>query len=462
MKRPFFFLAIFISVLIWAANFFLKDDCYRPEHILHFAAKRPRLLAVDGIVSGTPALKHTTFGNVYSFLVEPKLVRVSGKWFPACGVMSVTSGKDKEPEYGENILFEAAVRSPSEDEKSVRYAGYLKKKGIFALAVIREKDVLISLKTNDSSSFMRFAYKMKTALNKKINKIFSVPARYFMSALILGDRQNISREWKNIFVNTQTIHLLAISGLHVGIISFIVLFLVGLLGLPRNIKYLAAMFLILFYSIMVGWMPSVARSAIMGMVILSAYILKRNTDVYNLLGLAACVILVFQPNQLFDMGFILSFSSILSLVYIYPKLNKFFGFDKIDRHKPAGAVFYYVAALFSASLAVWFGLFPIILYFFNLVSVISIIVNIFAIPCMFVIMPLAISAIIFQPFLAFLGMAFKEATELFLAILLSLLDFCSKIPLAYFNSAEVSVVIIPLYYFIIFLVCERNALRQNP
>lgn len=461
MKRPFFFLAVFISVLICAANFFLKDDYYRPEHISHFVYQKPEPLAVDGIVANTPVLKYTALGNVYSFLVRPKLIRVSGKWFPACGIISVTSHKNKEPEYGEEILFEAAVRSPSEDERSAKYTAYLKKKGIFALAVIREKDALVSLKVNDSSVFMRFAYKMKTELNKRIDKIFSVPARYFMSALLLGDRQNISREWKNIFVNTQTIHLLAISGLHVWIISFIILFVMGLLGLPRTAQYFATILLVLFYSVMVGWMPSVARSAVMGTVVLGAYIFKRDADIYNSLGLAACMILVFQPNQLFDMGFILSFGSILSLVYIYPKLNKFFGFDRIDRQKKTGAVLYYTATLFSASLAVWFGLFPIILYFFNLISFISIIVNIFAIPCMSVIMSLAISAVIFQPFLAFLGMAFKEATELFLTILLSCLDFCSKIPCAYFNSAEVSPAIVPLYYLILFVICEQNAIKQN-
>ena len=452
MKRPFFFLAIFISVFIWAANFFIKDDCYRPEHISHFVSEKPRSLAINGVVINSPILKHTALGNTYSFLVTPKLIKVSDKWFPACGIISVVSNKDKEVEYGEEILFEAAIRAPSDEKESSSYTAYLKKKGVFALATIRERDVLISINANSSSRFMRFAYRMKSLLNKKINEIFSVPARYFISALVTGDRQNISREWKNIFVNTQTIHLLAISGLHIGIISFIILFLAGLFGLPRNAKYIVTILLILFYSVMVGWMPSVARSAIMGVVILGSYILKRDADIYNSLGLAACIILIFQPNQLYDMGFILSFGCILSLAYIYPKINHAFGFDKIDRKEKLGAISYYAATLFSGSLAVWLGLFPIILYFFNIISVISIIVNVLAIPCMFVVMALVASAMIFQPFCAFLGMAFKEATEFFLTILLFLLDVSSKIPFAYFNSAPVNVMVIPLYYFIFFTV----------
>ena len=452
MKRPFFFLAILMSVFIGTANLFIKDDYYRPEHISHFVSQKPRSFAIYGVVASDPILKHAALGDTYSFLVTPSLIRVWDKWFPACGIISVTSHKDKETEYGEEILFEAAIKAPSDEKESANYTAYLKKKGIFALATIRRKDALISARANNSSSFLRFAYRMKNALNEKINKIFSVPSRYFISALILGERQNISRDWKNIFVNTQTIHLLAISGLHVGIISFIILFLTGLFGLPRDAKYIVTIFLILFYSVMVGWMPSVARSAIMGTVILGACVLKRDADIYNSLGLAACIILIFQPNQLFDMGFILSFGSVLSLIYIYPKINRALCFDKIDRKEKWGAILYYIATLFSASLAVWIGIFPIVLYFFNLISTISIIVNILAIPCMFIVMPLAISAIIFQPFCIFLGAAFKEATEFFLAILLSLLDLCSKMPLAYFNSAPVSVIIIPLYYFVLFVL----------
>ncbi len=398
-----------------------------------------------------PLVKYSSSGNEYSFLVTPKLVKVSGRWFPSSGAISVTSRDGKGMEYGEEILFEAAIKSP---------AAYSRKRGIFAVAVIREKDTLVRLQANTAQPFMKFAYGIKKILSDRIENIFPVPVRYFISALILGDRQNISREWNKVFVNTQTIHLLAISGLHVGIILFIALFLAGLFGLPRNAKYLAAIFLILFYSVMVGWMPSAARSAVMGVIVLSSCIVKRNADIYNSLGLAACIILIFRPGQLFDMGFILSFGSVLALVYIYPKLNTVFKLNTIDRRKKSGVVLHYIAALFSASLAVWFGLFPVIMYFFGLVSVVSIIVNVLAIPCMFMIIPMAISAIIFQPF-SFLCGAFKEATEFFLTILLSFLDFCSKIPFAYFNSAKVSILVILFYYFILIAVCERKVPEQN-
>ncbi len=461
MKRPFFLLAIFISLLIWAANFFIRYDLYQPGHISYFVSERPRHLAVEGIVESVPTLKRSAFGQIYSFLVKPKLVRVGDRWFPARGIISVTSHKDVELDYGEEIIFEAEIRGFSDREGIEKYYAYLKRNGIFAFATIRKKDALVPTEENDSPGMLRFAYESKTILKKRIHTLFSAPSRYFLDALLLGDRENISKRWKDIFVNTQTIHLLAISGLHVAIISFIALFLLGLMGLPRNFKYITAVILILFYSVMVGWMPSVARSAIMGVILLGSYVLKRDVDIYNSLGLAACIILIFQPNQLFDMGFILSFVSVLSLVYIMPKINRTFGFDKMDRKNRRGNFLYYLAMLCSGSLAVWLGLFPIILYSFKLISLVSLLVNIVAIPCTFAVMAFAISALIFSPFCVFLTTAFKESTEFFIAALLWFLDLSSKIPFAYFKSEPVSVIIIPIYYFILFLVFFSNSIDKG-
>ncbi|MBU4487597.1 MAG: ComEC/Rec2 family competence protein, partial [Candidatus Omnitrophica bacterium] len=104
--------------------------------------------------------------------------------------------------------------------------------------------------------------------------------------------------------------------------------------------------------------------------------------------------------------------------------------------------------------------FPVILYSFNLISFVSLAVNILAIPCLFIIMSLSISALIFSGVLGALSGAFKESAEFFIAVLLRILDFSSKIPFAYFKSVPVSRTVIPLYYFILFMVLERDKLNR--
>src|SRR3989338_8674021 len=125
MKRPFFFLAIFISLLIWIADFFIKYDLYQPGHISYFVSERPRHVAIDGVVESIPILKRSAFGQVYSFLVKPKLVRAGDRWFPARGLISVTSHKDIELDYGEEIIFEAEIRGFFDSEGIGKYYAYL-------------------------------------------------------------------------------------------------------------------------------------------------------------------------------------------------------------------------------------------------------------------------------------------------------------------------------------------------
>ena len=129
-----------------------------------------------------------------------------------------------------------------------------------------------------------------------------------MTAFILGDRSGLSKEVYSVFKYTGTVHILAISGLHIGIIIFLLLVL-------RE----SGLFL-LFYSFVTGLRPSVIRAVIMGTTFLLSFLVKKEYHVYNSLGLAAIIILAIWPWQVFDVGFQLSFLSVLSIIFLSPKL----------------------------------------------------------------------------------------------------------------------------------------------
>lgn len=211
---------------------------------------------------------------------------------------------------------------------------------------------------------------------------------------------------------------------------------------------------------MVGGRPSVVRATVMGTVVLSSYLLKRDADIYNSLGLAAAAILIFNPDQLFDYGFILSFISVFSIVYMAPRINRVCGVDKIKRITHWGRIMYYFSTLGAASFAVWLGLLPLTVNFFNIISPISVLVNILAIPLLFAIIALSIASLIFQSIFQFLGIIFAQGTEFFIAILLSSLRLFSKLPLAYLEVESTNIFAVILYYFILIIIFERNRLRQ--
>lgn len=460
MKRPFLFFAIFLSILILIFRFFVKEGNFSPGHISNFVSECPRRLAIKGEIINDPFCKYAYFKRTQTFIVRPILVKASKVWFPTYGNIRVTSYSKKELKYGDEILFEAKLKRPSSGtENSFDYKKYLERAGIYALATISERGPII-IKARRAFLLKSLAYNLKGLLKRKLENLFRPPERYFLSAILLGERQDLPKEWRGIFIKTQTMHLLAISGLHVGIIAFIILFLVGLFGFPRNFRYVATILLLVFYALLVGGRPSVIRATVMGVVILSSYLLKRDADIYNSLGLAAAAILMFNPDELFDYGFILSFVSVFSIVYMAPRINRVFYIDKIKKHTHWGSAIYYFSTLASASFGVWLGLLPLNVNFFNIISPISVFVNILAIPLLFVIIGLAISALIFQPIFLFLGVIFAEATKFFIVILLSSLRLFSKLPLAYLEVESMNIPAIILYYFTLVIIVERNRLKQ--
>ena len=247
MKKPFFLLAVFLAILILTFRFFVKENIFPDGHISHFAVHRPQHLAIKGTVISDPFYRKLYFRRAETFIVAPALVRVSKKWHPAYGNIRVTSYSDKEVKYGDEILFEATLKVGSFD-----YRKYLERFDIYALATISDKDPLIITGREKGSLLKNFAYNLKDLLKRNIENLFRAPERYFLSAILLGERQDVPEAWRDIFIKTQTMHLLAISGLHVGIIAFIILFFVGLFGFPRNFRYVATILILVLYAIMVG------------------------------------------------------------------------------------------------------------------------------------------------------------------------------------------------------------------
>ena len=465
MKRPFFLLAIFLVILILAFRFFVKEENFSSGHISHFVSERTRHLAIKGTVISDPFYRYVYFRKAQTFILSPILVRSYKTWFPAYGNIRVTSYSDEKVKYGDEILFEATLKRPfsppAADPPSVEreddpfdYKSYLERRGVYALAKISDKDPLIIAGEGKGFWLKEFAYKVKDSFKRKIENLFRRPERYFLSAVLLGERQDIPEEWRGIFAKTQTMHLLAISGLHVGIIAFIILFFVGIFGFPRNFRYAVTILILVLYAVMVGGRPSVIRATIMGVVFLGSYLLKRNADIYNSLGLAAVAILIYNPDQLFDYGFILSFVSVFFIVYMTPLLNRKFGVDRIKRVTHWGRGAYYFSTLFSASCAVWLGLLPLVVNFFNIISPVSLIVNIFAIPALFVIIALTIFSLIIRLAFPFLGAVFAESAKLFIDLLISFLELFSKLPFAYFKVESQSIFAIIFYYIFLIGIIE--------
>ncbi len=279
------------------------------------------------------------------------------------------------------------------------------------------------------------------------------------SALILGYRSGLDNETRQIYAGSGAMHILAVSGLHVGILYMLIAWMLGLL---KNIKYYSALrpviiiLIIWFYALLTGLSPSVTRSATMFSFIAVARSLGKPTSIFNTLASAALVQLFFDPFSLFMVGFQLSYLAVAGIAAFQPAIYSLLrSFNPVtDR----------VWALISLSFSAQVLIFPLIMYYFNHFPSYFLLTNIFAVPLAMIILysGLSLFAVSFVPVLA-------AIISFVLNIALLLLNYITALinlfPHAQISDITLSIPLVLILYSIIlstslFLICKKVRFLQ--
>ncbi len=276
--------------------------------------------------------------------------------------------------------------------------------------------------------------------------------RGIIKALLIGDRSEVSREIRDVFNRIGTAHLLAISGLHIGIVATLA-FLgfrfvlarsqrVLLAAWPAKGAALLSLFPVLFYGLLAGMSPATQRAVIMVMVFLMALLFERERDTINTLALAALVILIISPTALFEISFQLSFTAVFAILYML----KHFPFVVELRRGPSTAYKRLALFLFVSAAAI-LGTLPITLYYFNQTSLIGILTNCVMVPLIgFLVVPLGLLAVLFLPVAPTVALLIMKGATVTLEGCLGLAVFFSKWPFAAVRTVTPTLIEIGLYY----------------
>jgi competence protein ComEC len=213
-------------------------------------------------------------------------------------------------------------------------------------------------------------------------------------------------------------------------------------------RFVITVLFLFFYSFITGLQSSVVRATIMGIIFLLSFIVKREYHVYNSLALAAMIILAIWPWQILDVGFQLSFISVLSIVYISPKILAIFP-------KFKNRILSLITASFVVSLAAFLGTAPLVAYYFGMVSLISMIANIFIVfLANFILIGgfiyLAISFCV-PALLKWLALSLEFLTGILIYIALTF----KNIPFSYFYVERFPVILLFFYYVLIIAFFSR-------
>ncbi|MBT9392705.1 ComEC family competence protein [Hymenobacter sp. NST-14] len=282
----------------------------------------------------------------YATTVRVSAVRVGGQWQPAVGGIRVSIPRTDTlpaPRYGDVWLVRGAP-APSKaplNPGEFDYRRYLQYHQIYHQHFIHP-DQYQRVAVAPPSVLRAVAMRAARAVEGVFRQYVRARREYALaSALVLGIKDDVDQQTKQAYASTGTTHIMAVSGLQVGLLFGAVSWLLGLLPgrrgpLLRLLTALLGLAVIWSYAFLTGLSASVLRAAVMFSFLIVARATDRQTSMYNLLAVAAFVLLCYDPYLLCDVGFQLSFLAVLSIVYLQPRIARWWEPREfcLDRQRP--------------------------------------------------------------------------------------------------------------------------------
>src|SRR5438445_9019489 len=357
---------------------------------------RPRVVTAIGSVITEPKVAPSGFAT---FLLKLKSIEFEGRKQPTRAVWQVRW--KGAPEFGDELkLFGIAevIESPrNPGEFDMR--SYLARHDVRRMLFVRYTEDGTLIRRGGGNPILRLAQKSRAWMQNALCRgLESAPeVQNFLSGIVLGLRHQAPEDIEEPFQQTGTLHLFAVAGLHVGIVAALLWILASVAQLPRKWATGLIIPLVLFYAAVTGLHVSSVRAAVMSSILLGGFFFERKVFALNSLAAAAFIILCWDTNELFSTGFQLSFAVVGAIILLADPL---FGFlrrwsapdsflPRVLLHGPRRLLhvcFEWVGRGASVSLAAWIGSLPLILWYFYLVTPVSLFANLLVVPIAFFIL----------------------------------------------------------------------------
>jgi ComEC/Rec2-related protein len=392
-------------------------------------------------------------------------------WQPVSGRVAVNTPGSLSPEFstGRKVEVTGVLRQPRTPsvEGQFDYAQYLRWRGVYHQ--LRTKD------TNDwrlaapTAALARpplperfFAWATNTLARglPAFEEPAEEKARDLLWSMSLGWKTALDDTVAEPFMRTGTIHIFAVSGLHIALISGVLLAVLRTLRVPRVACGWVAIPLLWFYTAVIGWQASGVRSAIMTTVLIVGWSLRRPGNLLNSLAAAAFIVLVWDPRQLFQASFQLSFFVVLSIALFLPPLEKvvtrmlapdpFLPAELVPRWRRwLGRPLRWVLLSFATSLAASLGSLPLIAAYFNMVTPVSLLANLLIVPMSSLALMGGLGGLVFGAWLPPVTELFNWSAWLWMKWTVAICEWFSRLPGGSFNVRAPTLWECAVYYAIL-------------
>ncbi|MBI5587809.1 MAG: DNA internalization-related competence protein ComEC/Rec2 [Deltaproteobacteria bacterium] len=439
---PFFFIgALFVIP-------YIRPE-FPEEHIIHFARdsrsgeESPRSRSgtmAEGIVLEMPEFT----GERTRLQVEAKRIEAGGVWRGTSGKVLLTVNGKADFDAGDRVRFTASLKEPYNygNPGEFDYRMYLGLKSIFVTGFVKSPGLIVKLEGGGEGYIERERKRIRDFIDAS-----GAENGAFLKALIIADKAEIGPSEREAFNKTGTAHILAISGLHVGIVALfshsVILFFLKrserlLLAFDVRKAALAASLIPVFlYGTIAGFPVSTVRAVIMVAVFVLTLYLNRGRDFLNTLALAALLILLVSPYSLWDISFQLSFAAVFSIIYLVPKLDAIFSKEKKEGEERAkkglnarirSVWTKKVKPSVLMTVAAGAGTSPLLAYHFHRVSLAGLAANLIVVPLTGIIVPVLLISSLISAFSVSLALVLLRLSDLIFKVLLWAVRWFASLP----------------------------------
>jgi len=406
-----------------------------------FEGLEKREVTVEGIAEGDKSYRNemTYFTlKVYEISVDNKIFHVNEK------IMVKYRGKI-DIFNGDGMLLRGVLLLPpgADNPGEFSYRDYLSGHGIHCVLQVDEENICF-LDYRELNFFSGQGGALRRYFLDTISRLFPEPQASLLSGIVFGASATMPDKLVRDFQITGTYHMVAASGSNISMLLIIIVFLGELFRITYRRTAIICIPVVILYAFMVGGEPSIVRAAIMSITVLFGLIIEREPDIITSLFGAAFLILFINPLQIYDVGFQLSFVTVIAIVYFTPSLQKVLSF--IPNRD--------VVTCISVSLAAQLGAAPPGVYYFNELSLVSPVANLLVFlfsgfSLMFGVIMLSI-----YPLVPFIAVLISRLLAVLLDYIIFINSFLAGIPYASVNMASPSLFSIFIYYVIVFFLAS--------
>ena len=364
--------------------------------------------------------------------------------------------------YGDKIIIYAELQEASvaRNEGGFNYKEYLKTKGIYKTVTAKTSEVKV-IKQNNINLIFKIVNDTKNKVKEASRKLLPEKEANFLIGILIGDKDALDEDIQEDFRNSNLSHILAISGMHVSYIVEGISFILIKLKFGKNKSKIITIVFLIFYTLLTGCTPSVTRAAIMSIYMIVGSLIHKKINIVNSISISAIIILFFNPYNILDIGFQLSFGGTIGIVTIFPVLKKHIGLKATKQNLTLQKIKEKIIDIILVTLSANIILFPIILYHYNTISTVFLISNLLVSPILGIIIFLGFLLIVISYICFPISQIIALILKFFINILLQIADILGNFHFSkiYFITPKIYIIII--YYFLIlfFILIKNNKIK---